>query len=172
MRKTSVLTACFLACFASADIASAAAPTFFARRDYPDLGFNWVAVADTNGDGIPDAIGMVSGKVQVLFGNGNGTFRHGPETQTGMQREFTFAPSDSNGDHRVDLVLAGSQLDGPSGIGISRGNGDGTFQAHGEAGAPGRAQRARAGGGGGPERGRNSGHFWARETACSLRRFT
>ena len=93
-------------------------PPFFARRDYPDPG-NWVAVADTNGDGIPDAIAMVSSNVQVLFGNGNGTFRQGPQTQSGMQREFTFAPSDLNGDRNVDLVLPGeAQLDGPSGIGI------------------------------------------------------
>src|ERR1017187_7386264 len=66
---------------------------------------------------------------------------------------LTFATADLNGDRNVDLVLPGeAQLDGPSGIGIYLGNGDGTFQAHGEAGAPGRAQRGRAGGGGGLER--------------------
>ncbi len=67
MRKTSVLTACFLACFASVDIASAGAPTFFARRDYPDLSFLWVAVGDTNGDGIPDVIESIGGSMTVLL---------------------------------------------------------------------------------------------------------
>jgi hypothetical protein len=61
MRRNSVLAAGLLACLASADVANAAAPTFFARFDYSDLGAPWVAVADTNGDGIPDMIALHGG---------------------------------------------------------------------------------------------------------------
>ena len=126
MRTNSVFTACLLACLASVAVASAAAPTFFARRDYADFGFNQVAVADTNGDGIPDVIELLGGAVQVLFGNGNGTFRQGPTANLALG--WSFATADLNGDHKVDLVLAGNLLDGPWGIGVSLGNGDGTFQ--------------------------------------------
>jgi hypothetical protein len=105
MRRNSVLAAGLLACLASADVANAAAPTFFARFDYSDLGAPWVAVADTNGDGIPDMIALHGGPsaLQVLFGNGNGAFRQGPETQTGMQRAFSFATADLNSDGKADL---------------------------------------------------------------------
>jgi hypothetical protein len=125
MRKESVFAACLLACMGGAALASGASPTFFARRDYPGLGYNQVAVADTNGDRIPDAIELGGGgAVQVLFGNGNGTFRQGPTTSLALG----FATADLNGDGKVDLVLAGSLQNGPYGIGVSLGNGDGTFQ--------------------------------------------
>jgi hypothetical protein len=126
MRRNTVSAACFLASLAGAAVASAATPTFFARRDYPDFGFNWVAVADTNGDRIPDVIESLGGTVQVLFGNGNGTFRPGPTTHLALG--FTFAAADLSGDHRADLVLAGNLQGGAFGIGASLGNGDGTFQ--------------------------------------------
>src|ERR1035438_4405068 len=126
MRRNSVLAACLLASLTGAAVATAAAPSFFARRDYPDFGFNWVAVADTNGDRIPDVIESLGGTVQVLFGNGNGTFRPGPTTHLALG--FTFAAADLSGDHRADLVLAGNLQGGAFGIGASLGNGDGTFQ--------------------------------------------
>src|ERR1035438_5383319 len=111
MRKESVFAACLLACMGGAALASGASPTFFARRDYPGLGYNQVAVADTNGDRIPDAIELGGGgAVQVLFGNGNGTFRQGPTTSLALG----FATADLNGDGKVDLVLAGSLQNGRS----------------------------------------------------------
>ena len=122
-----------LACAAVADAAEASAPTFYARRDYPDYAYNWVAVADTNGDGVPDVIESLGGAIQVLFGNGNGSFRQGPLTHiTTNAAPFTFAAADLRGGHAVDLVLAGDALTnpggGPWGIFVSLGNGDGTFQ--------------------------------------------
>jgi hypothetical protein len=104
-------------------------PTFFARRDYAGLYSQHVAVADTNGDGIPDLIAG-SGYVEVLLGNGDGTFSTGPATNTGMRYAASLATADLNGDGRVDLVIAGGPdgVNPPLGIGICLGNGDGTFQ--------------------------------------------
>jgi len=52
--------------------------TFAARRDYPALG--WVYIADVNGDGIPDIVASYISLFNVLLGNGDGTFRLGPQT--------------------------------------------------------------------------------------------
>ena len=129
MRRNSVSAAFLLACLACADVANvaeASAPTFYARRDYPDNG-TWIAVADTNGDGTPDVIEWNGqGSVAVLFGSGYGTFRPGPVSHPGMS-PLTFAVADLNGDHKA---LAGTQSEtgGAWGIGVSLGNGDSTFQ--------------------------------------------
>src|ERR1700691_713495 len=127
MRRYSVSAAALLACLA-VGVADADDRNFFARRDYPDFGFNQVAGADTNGHGIPDVIELLGGSVQVLFGNGNGTFSKGPETQTGAGDKVSFAVADLNGDKMADLVLAGQNQNYAWGIGVSLGNGDGTFQ--------------------------------------------
>jgi hypothetical protein len=104
-------------------------PNFFARRDYTGLFSNCVQVADTNGDGIPDLIASEEGYIEVLFGNGDGTFRSGPTTDTLMTANWIVA-ADMNGDGTVDLVQAGGANEGgdPGGVGVSLGNGDGTFQ--------------------------------------------
>jgi hypothetical protein len=59
----------------ASDPASGADPTFFSRRDYVSPGNVWVAIADTNGDHIPD---LITGGLTVWLGNGNGTFSQGP----------------------------------------------------------------------------------------------
>ena len=87
------------ASLAAAGAASPKMPTFFARRDYSGLYTQQVAAADTNGDGIPDLIAANGGTVEVLFGNGNGTFRPGPSTKTGMASGPFFA-ADLNSDAR------------------------------------------------------------------------
>jgi hypothetical protein len=130
MKRNLVLaSACVLACLAIAQAASAAQPTFYARRDYADSG-RWVAVADTNGDGIPDLIELAGGQgsVEVQFGNGNGTFRQGPKTLTGLGDVLSFGIADLSGNKTVDLVLVGQNQNHAFGIGVSLGNGDGTFQ--------------------------------------------
>jgi len=71
-------------------------------------------------------IESLGGTVQVLFGNGNGTLRQGPTTHLALGS--TLAATDLNGDGKADLVLAGNLQDGPWGVGVSLGNGDGTFQ--------------------------------------------
>jgi hypothetical protein len=99
-------------------------PTFFARRDYM-IGSQFIQVADVNGDGIPDLLAFDVGTVIVQFGNGDGTFRPGPSTQTGAGGAGAqgFVPIDLNNDGKIDLVLT----DGTA-IFVAMGNGDGTFQ--------------------------------------------
>ena len=101
-------------------------PTFFARSDYP-LPFDSepLVVGDTNGDGIPDLINLQYGNgiVVVQLGNGDGTFRPGPTTNTVAGDSLTFIGADLNGDGIIDLVLNNG-----TGVVICTGNGDGTFQ--------------------------------------------
>jgi len=101
------------------------APTFFARRDYPGLYSIFVQIADTNGDGIPDLIAsqIKSGYIEVLLGNGDGTFRPGPDSLTVATGTVSFAAADLNGDGKIDLALANG-----NGIVISTGSGNGAFQ--------------------------------------------
>jgi hypothetical protein len=123
-RRGLFLTAYCLAPLAAACAASPKMPTFFARRDYAGLYSYWGQVADTNGDGIPDLIAVNGGYVQVLFGNGDGTFRPGTNTLTVAGGAFSLAATDLNGDGRVDLA----QANGNS-VAVCMGNGDGTFQS-------------------------------------------
>src|SRR5262249_4214963 len=71
-----------------------------------------VAVADFNGDGIPDlAVANGSpapgtqGKVSILQGKGDGTFRTAVEYATG-ERSSSVAVGDFNGDGIPDLALS------------------------------------------------------------------
>jgi len=115
---------------AAARAAALTPPSLLARRDYTGMG-TWVAVADTNGDKIPDLIGEgIYAGVTVLLGNGNGTFRQGPSSDLGMKDFLHFVAADMNGDGVPDLVLAGglNSLVAPEGVGVCFGNGDGTFQ--------------------------------------------
>jgi hypothetical protein len=111
-------------------VASGAAPTtpeFFARRDYTGLYSQWVQVGDTNGDGIPD---LITNGIEVLFGNGDGTFRLGPTSVVGPTYTAGFVAAHLGGSGRLDAVFSGGPngLTTPLGIGVSLGNGDGTFQ--------------------------------------------
>src|SRR5438270_2792681 len=88
-------------------------PNFFARRDYTGLYANWQQVADTNRDGIPDLIISFQGYIEVLFGNGDGTFREGPSTLTAALFSYAFVIADLNGDGNPDLIES-AQLRGGS----------------------------------------------------------
>jgi hypothetical protein len=86
-------------------------------------GLNVFQSADVNGDGILDLI--TSGG--VLPGKGNGTFGNFINFPTGTQATFA---ADMNGDGILDVAgpyVAG--VSGPSGVDVSLGNGDGTFQS-------------------------------------------
>jgi len=112
-----------------APAASIKAPAFAARRDYVSGYSNHAAtVGDTNGDGVPDLLQPSPPSVSVLFGNGNGTFRSGPTSSIGIYGAPTVV-TDLNGDGIVDLAVAGELTSGGHiGLGVSFGNGNGTFQ--------------------------------------------
>src|SRR5690348_15282461 len=129
MRTTIVLLALSCSAAVAATAASPKPPTFLARHDYLGLFTQYVQVADTNGDGIPDLIASDQGFIEVLFGKGNGTFGPGPSTKTIVGTSSSFLATDLNGDGKVDLVLPGVSTTHQSGIGVCMGNGDGTFQS-------------------------------------------
>ena len=86
-------------------------------------------LGDFNGDGILDIASIGNGSslgsysVDMLLGNGDGTFRTGPSLPL-YYSPFTIAAADLNRDGKLDLVLS-------AGFGfalVALGNGDGSFQ--------------------------------------------
>lgn len=95
-----------------------------------------LAVADLNGDGIPDlAVANISpctgcsnsNTVTILLGNGDGTFQ-APVYYAGPIGATSIAAADLNGDGNVDLVVTGNCVSDNSCLGVLFGNGNGTFQ--------------------------------------------
>ncbi len=91
-----------------------------------------IAVADVNGDGKPDLVVVAQcgggncanpGTINVLLGNGDGTFQRPVPYGSGGQVPRSVAVADVNGDGKPDLVIAN-----PSTVGVLMGNGDGTFK--------------------------------------------
>lgn len=86
-----------------------------------------LAPADLNNDGHTDlAVAAMSGKVHILLGNGDGTFRQLPDVSlvAGVDNTDVDA-TDFNGDQIQDLVVA---ADADHRTIILLGNGDGTFR--------------------------------------------
>ena len=91
------------------------------------------AVADLNGDGSPDLLGInPDGNASVRLGNGEGTFAPPITSPLGRGPRWLVV-ADVNLDHKLDLLVV-SPFPGCSGyngscIGVSLGNGDGTFRS-------------------------------------------
>jgi hypothetical protein len=95
-----------------------------------------VAAADINSDGIPDLVVAnagapiadprtigYAGSVQVLLGNGDGTFQAAINYAAGLSPSGV-AVKDFNGDGALDLAVT---ISGANTIGVLLGKGDGTF---------------------------------------------
>jgi hypothetical protein len=103
-----------------------------------------IAVADVNGDRKPDMLvanycttestcsGGGPGAVDVLLGNGDGTFRPAATYSSGADDANSIAVADVNGDGKPDLLVVNQCADlincTTGTIGALVGNGDGTFQ--------------------------------------------
>jgi hypothetical protein len=88
-----------------------------------------IVVGDFNGDGIPD-LAVIDGNnstVDILLGNGDGTFTAETTNPPISGIPLNFATGDFNGDGKTDLAVA----ENSGTIAILLGNGDGTFAASG-----------------------------------------
>jgi uncharacterized protein (TIGR03437 family) len=86
-----------------------------------------LAVADFNGNGIPDFVATDSPNVNVFIGKADGTFQPPLTTYGGVFNSsyILVAAGDLNGDGKADLVITYGYT---YGIGVLLGNRDGTFQ--------------------------------------------
>ena len=94
-----------------------------------------LAVADFNGDGVPDvaALGQDGSTVTVLLGKGDGTFKSGTSVPTGVTDPGAdpLAVGDFNGDGVPDLAILNyvTTSGGTAGsVSVLLANGDGTFK--------------------------------------------
>lgn len=86
-----------------------------------------VAVADFNGDGLPDAAAAIyRGGVSIFLGNGDGTFKPAVYYSGGPQNPSAIIAADFNGDGNGDLCVLDDTT--PGQIWVLLGNGDGTFK--------------------------------------------
>jgi len=105
-------------------------------------GANAVTVADVNGDGLPDVLvadGCYSNCaggpdtltiLSVLLGNGDGSLQPAVTYATGGKNGGWVSAADLNGDGKMDLVLASTNIFIPNGtVSVLLGVGNGTFGA-------------------------------------------
>jgi large repetitive protein len=91
----------------------------------PDVAFG---IGDFNGDGKLDIAAAwffgTAGGVDILLGNGDGTFHLGGTYPLPAVGVLPVTVADLRGNGKLDLVIPG----GDQGVGVLLGNGDGTFQ--------------------------------------------
>jgi hypothetical protein len=133
---------------AGSNLGSLSASTIFREPPvYPSggNGTGSVALGDLNGDGRLDMVvangcvsgsqcgSMTAGSLDVLLGNGDGTFQAPVSYFTGSTHVSFATIADVNDDGRPDLLVGGSCPHGDCSAGgtvaVLLGNGDGTFQA-------------------------------------------
>jgi hypothetical protein len=117
--------------------------TFQTAVPYNSGGFNApsIAVADVNGDGKPDLLvannvvinnNSYYSAVNVLLGNGDGTFQTAVPYNSGGNGSTSVAVADVNGDGKPDLLVTNYCDNGCQNntgvVSVLLGNGDGTFQ--------------------------------------------
>jgi hypothetical protein len=122
--------------------------TFQTAVTYNSTGFQTVsiAVADVNGDDIPDIVlanscvnnnDCSTGSVDVFLGNGDGTFQVPISYNSGGSFTGAVTVADVNGDNRPDIIVANGCgqgfdcVDGPNvgGVAVLLNKGNGTFHA-------------------------------------------
>ena len=109
--------------------------TFGPPIDRPVLqeSFSSLAVADFDGDGLPDVATLgvsfivPSVFLHVYFNNGDGTFRNPVDTLLGFQAQG-IAVADFNHDGKMDVVVGRSNASVIGDVAVFLGNGDGTFR--------------------------------------------
>ena len=128
---------------ASAQSAAVSPAVRFAAAVPYNLGVQptFVAIGDLNGDGRSDLVvasfcdpGCETGSVEVLLGNGDGTFQPPVSYGSGGCGYASVVIGDVNGDGKPDLVVGSTfqnnqcDVSGDGAVGVLLGNGDGTFQ--------------------------------------------
>ena len=91
-----------------------------------------LALADLNGDGLPDIIAGAgyphSTGIQVLLGKGGTSFQSPVSYPTSEFNIQGVTLADVNGDNKLDIVIVGSGGPSQGEASVLLGNGDGTFQ--------------------------------------------